>query len=248
MVSSSETTVKRIEAQREDAGSSAAQRSIRLTARDGEILDWLARYRLATAEQIGRRFHIGRVRTYARLGDLFRGGYVVRERPVFAFEAGAYVATRAGLAVARSPLPPGKLDVRTLRHDLGLVDLGTELELRGLEVRTERELRHRHGARGAPDSLAVELPSGNGGRHHFPDLLVIGEDGQRFAIELELTPKRTDRLERILRGYRRASEIAAIRYYVEQPALAARIDELGRSLRMEDRLDVRPWRGGVDGD
>ena len=246
MVSSSEAGGKRIGAQGKDAGWSASRGSIRLTARDGEILAWLGRYRFATAGQSRRRFSLGRSRAYQRTRDLARAGYLSFNRPFFSDQPGVYVATRAGLAVAACPLAPATVDVRSFRHDLRVVDLALDLELRGLAVLSERELRHAEGLNGGttPAALSIGAP-GDSGRH-FPDLLV--SDGDRYwAVEVELTPKRTERLERILNSYRRARHVTAVAYYVERPRLAARLEEIGRRLRMEDRLDVRVLPGGQDG-
>jgi radical SAM superfamily enzyme YgiQ (UPF0313 family) len=78
-------------------------------------------------------------------------------------------------------------------------------------------------------------------RRHYPDMVVGGEGDARFGVELELAAKRTSRLREILLAYRRASHLAAVVYYVEQPTVRRRLEALREELQMANRLDLRPW-------
>jgi hypothetical protein len=221
-----------------DAASS--RRHVRLGERDLAILAWLARQRFATASQIGERFSIGVNRTCRRLGQLGRAGYVERRRPFTS--PSAYLASKTALAVVGSELPPARVDVRTYRHDLGVTDLVIEYELAGARIVTEREMRMHEALRTGTFAarFSPEL-YGASPRRHFPDLAVQLDDGSVQAFELELTPKRTGRLRAILKAYRRSPHIASIVYYVERRELGRRIEELARSLHLDDRLEVRWW-------
>lgn len=188
---------------------------------------------------------MGLSRVYRRTAELAHAGYIVLHRPVFADEGGVYLSTVAGLAVAASPLQAAAVDVRSFHHDLAVVEVAIELERKGFTVLTERELRHEEAFDGAP-TLALALDVDTTTRRHFPDLLVAHEEGRYWAIEVELTRKGNERLERILKSYRRSRHISAVRYYVERPTLAARLAAAGRRLRMEEKLDVRPWPGDRD--
>ncbi|HEX6490482.1 MAG TPA: helix-turn-helix domain-containing protein [Gaiellaceae bacterium] len=215
-------------------------RAIRLGGRDLELLGWLARQRFASAAQVGERFGIGPGRAGRRLGELAAAGYVERVRPFVG--PSVYLATPAALALAGSSLPRPRVDVRTYRHDLGITQLTVEFELAGLHTITEREMRSREARREAVYSASLGLDrSGEPPRRHFCDLAVEAAAGALLAFELELTPKRTGRLRAILKAYRRSPQIARVVYYVEHASLARRLEELARSLYLEERLEVRWW-------
>ena len=56
-------------------------------------------------------------------------------------------------------------------------------------------------------------------RTHYPDLLLISSDGDRIAVELELTPKGRARRERILTCYAIDPRIEAVLYLAGRPAV-----------------------------
>ncbi|MDQ3608042.1 MAG: hypothetical protein M3459_03950 [Actinomycetota bacterium] len=89
---------------------------------------------------------------------------------------------------------------------------------------TERECR----TLDSPDrrySVDVEGP-GRGDRRRWPDLVIERPVG-RLAVELEFTPKWTQRLESIMAGYAH-SDYREVRWLVTLPTLAARITQLAR--------------------
>jgi hypothetical protein len=57
-----------------------------------------------------------------------------------------------------------------------------------------------------------ERPDGRP-RLHRPDLAVLCEEGRVISFEVELTPKAPQRLEQLIRAWRRASWVAEVRYY-----------------------------------
>jgi hypothetical protein len=69
----------------------------------------------------------------------------------------------------------------------------------------------------------------------------VHADGRLVAIELELTGKRTRRLEGILRAYRRTSHFASVHYYCESAAVRTRIERIGRVLSLDGKLVVHEW-------
>jgi hypothetical protein len=222
------------------ADRSSRARPVRLGPRDLEILGWLARHRFASASQIGERFGIGFSRACRRLGQLSAAGYLERSRPFVG--PSVYLATSTAIAVAGSSLPRSRVDVRTYRHDLGITQLAIEFELSGLRTITEREMRSREASgHGLYSARLTSEPNAEWPRRHFADLALEAEDGSLSAFELELTPKRTGRLRAILKAYRRSPQIARVVYYVERAYLARRIEELARSLHLEERLEVRSW-------
>lgn len=214
-----------------------------MTERDREILRWLGRHRYAMVSQIMNRFVMSQVMAYRRLGGMVTDGYLSHQRLLHG-EPGVYWPTRAGLAAAECGLPVATVDIRTYRHDLLLVWLAIEMESLGGMVVTEREMRQAESFQDNPDRFAVLL-NGRGvagyARKHFPDLVVEGQ-GKRLAVEVELTSKRTQRLEAILRGYAWARHLDGVVYYVDRPSLAERITEISKKMRVDDKVKVEVLR------
>lgn len=113
---------------------------MRLTPRDIEILTFLARYRAATVNQIARHVDSSLYAIRNRLPRLHREGMLT-----WSFTGQAkpkvWTVTDTGLKVAGVNLSAPTISWGTLRHTLGLVDLGTTFELAGENVVTEREIR-----------------------------------------------------------------------------------------------------------
>lgn len=215
-----------------------------VTERDREIVGWVGRQRIVAAVQVQDRFGLGRAVAYARLAALLERGLLCHER-VFHGVPGVYLATRSGLRLAGSGLPPARVDVRTYEHDLEAAALCVELEREfGVgRVVTERELRAVDSG-GERPRFGARLGAGqHAGRLHFPDLAVERFDGNRvLAVELERTPKRSRRLETIVRAYLGARHIACVRYCVSSDAversLAGALAVVGPPAGL---FDVRRW-------
>jgi len=228
--------------QKAPRGVARRDRGLRLTERDVEVVRWIARWRFASLGQVRRRFGLGRSGAYGCLGRLAELGMLEFQR-LFAAHPGSYTVTAGGLGLAEVALPRVGVDLRTYRHDAALVDVGIDLELQGLVVVSERELRAADAGAAQPRHAVVlggQQADGRA-RRHYPDLIVGPEGQTRFAVELELAAKRTARLREILLAYRRAQHLAAVVYYAELPAVRTRLETLRGELSMADRLDVRPW-------
>jgi hypothetical protein len=218
-------------------------RGARITERDVALVGWIARWRFASVPQVRARFGLGQSVAYRRLGQMAEMG-CLEFRRLFVGRPGVYTVTDVGLGLCEVDLPRVGVDLRTYRHDSALVDLATTLELRGLEVLSERELRRADAGTTRPRHAVLLGGDQADGRprRHYPDMVVGSEEGgARFGVELELTAKRTSRLREILLAYRRASHLAAVVYYVEQAAVRRRLEALREELQMADRLDLRPW-------
>lgn len=212
----------------------SAKPSLRLTERDKELLSWIGRFRIASAMQVGLKFGMSRVVTYRRLAGLVAEGYLTHQRK-FHGEPGVFMTTRAGLILADLNLPPATLDIRTYRHDMMVTWLAISLEQQGYSVRSEREMRHFEGAN---PRIRFSVPLGRAeNRRHFPDLLA-SKDGADWGVEVELTPKRTQRLEGILRAYGWARHLKGVMYFTDRPQYAERIRELVRKWRLEQVVQV----------
>jgi hypothetical protein len=163
--------------------------------------------------QVRAEFQIGRTVAYELVkactdrGLLERDATLRNEPPVL-------YATREGLRWAGLGYPVVALSPSLIHHDLRCTSMAQALRQEFPEgIHTERDLRWLERLEGRPvaSAKAGELPSG-APRLHRPDLAAITKQGV-VAIEVELSPKAPRRLEAIMRGWRRASWVAEVRYY-----------------------------------
>jgi hypothetical protein len=98
------------------------------------------------------------------------------------------------------------------------------------------------------ESFAIPLGGyGPGGwpRVHFPDVLLVLPDGDRVALELELTLKSRRRLEAILGGYAADPRIARVIYETDSPKVARALQETGRIFGLDERMAVHYLEQGA---
>jgi hypothetical protein len=208
---------------------------VQLGARDRAILRDVVCFGALTIEQIARRHFGAKITAYKRLERLADGGYVKLLR-WWVRGAGVYVATPLGARAIGWPPTAARVEVGSLPHDLGVVDLAEWLLQRyaGATWRTERELRQEalEAVRGERRGWVLT------GYGHVPDgALVRGK--VRIAIELELTPKRSKRYEDILTGYASSLAYRQVWWFVGPEALRARIERLVEHLQLGDLVQVR---------
>jgi hypothetical protein len=229
-----------------------SRRTALLTPRDRLLLELAAEHRLILADHAATRLGTSRSAARARLRALCASGYMAAVR-LFAGQPTCFQISRRGLEVIDSPLPRPQLDVRGYAHDVGLAWLwlaardGAFGSVR--EVLSERTLRSRDGLPrrdrpevGAEEPLGVRLGGrGSGGaeRLHYPDLLLLTQEGRGVAVELELSSKARARRERILAGYGSDPRFDAVLYLVDRPALAASIRSSARRLGMSQYVHVQ---------
>jgi hypothetical protein len=234
---------------------------VRITDRDRLLLQFAAEHRIVLGAHFQALLGVTPGAVGARLAAHMREGLLRRETVLDA-PGRCYLITRPGLATIESDLPVPRFDPRGYRHDLGLAWVwlaaraGAFGSLR--ELVSERRMRSRdaaemhpgraHGAIGDP--FAVRLGGiGVGGRErlHYPDLLLVGRDARRFAVELELTPKSRTRRERILAGYAADGRIDAVVYLVERRSVGRGVEASAARLGIRDRVRVQTVRWGAQG-
>lgn len=177
------------------------KRTDHISARDVEILDFIARFgvvpRAAVATWAGtaRTATIGR-ETRLRKAELIR---VVRG---FGDIGPLCVCTKLGLgASGRRELRTARVSAAAVSHDTKVAQLAASLESSGEALLSEREILASERAAGE-HVFSAALP---GGRIHRADLLRVGQDGGvGEAIEVELSTKGAARLDELLRAWRRA--------------------------------------------
>jgi hypothetical protein len=225
----------------------AAQgRGHQLTARDIEMLRWVTRHGVVTTEHVARKFFwrpqeraIGRWAALRRLRILENLGLLLRDKP-FAHHPDVMRVSGNGARLADLGIRSAPLVLAELRHTLAVVGL-TEYLLAanpGAELITERELRglrHRErqsggrapGSGRCPDGI-LRLPTRDEGE----------SQSRVVAIELDRVRKDLRSMEAIIHGYDEELAIDVIWWYVPSTHLA-RITELVRALRANDRIEVK---------
>jgi DNA-binding MarR family transcriptional regulator len=238
--------VSKLEDLEPDRAPARGRRRIELTARDRELLEFLAEHRLVLSDHIQALLGMSPRAADTRLQALAYAGFVTRER-VFHRQPPFVQITRAGLAAIASDLPAPRLDLRSYKHDVGLAWLW--LAARGgtfgptHEVIGERRLRsHDASVQGAHRLLGIRLggvgPRG-ADRIHYPDLLLVTAEGRRIAVELELSWKGPSRTEKILAGYGADPSIAAVLYLVENRTVGRSVEAAARRMGIQDLIQIQ---------
>jgi hypothetical protein len=208
------------------------------------MLAWIGRHGMVTTDQIARRFfsgddgEIGKRAAHRRMAILQSMGLILRNQTPFWRAPWVIRVTQAGADMGEIGVRPARLVEGEVRHALALVDLVEELAAtnRGSVLRTEREIR---------TDRAHQRKDGNlrPGKGRTPDGELTLRDGRVVAIELDLTSKRSKDYERILRAYSH-ERVDAVWWYVVRGALP-RVAKLIEENRVDDLIEVRPWRGEV---
>lgn len=215
-----------------------------LTDRDLEILRWIARHGVVTAELVGRRFFwhadrndYGKWAAYRRLAALERMRLIIRNKS-YGYPVPVLRVTREGARIADVGVGPAPLVHSQLRHSIGLVWLTEYLlaENAGSQLTTERELR----ADRYRQRLARETPNGQG---RAPDALISvpapGARARTVAVELDISRKDRREIERVIRQYDH-EEVDKI-WWFTRPVRLERLRTIVRELRADDRIEVRRW-------
>jgi hypothetical protein len=238
-------------------------RPFRLTARDLELLEFVAAHRFVLACHVEALLGVDRAVAYRRLSGLAGVGLLAHQR-IFHAQPGVYRITDGGLAVIDSQLSVPSVDLRTYRHDVGLVWLWLAARQHRFGhadwVLAEREMRSLD-HRADDETSRFSIPQHGNDRHgrprvHYPDVVVVGSDGG-VALELELSLKGRTRLEEILLGYAHDAHVRRVVYVTDRSPVAKALCEtvvrfgLGGLVNvryLEDRSDRRdgvwwfwPW-------
>lgn len=215
----------------------AGVRTDRVSGRDLEVLEFVARYGVVPREAVMCWAGTAKTATQRRERRLRLAGLMEIAYPLE--RVGPFsVATKAGLgACARNELTVARLAPTTLRHEAVCALLGARLERAGQQVLSERELRAEERAWGRRVH-SIRLRT----RFHRPDLIRVGK--LTTPIEAELTRKSRGRLEEIVRLWRRAvvdGRFDAVHYYCSAAALPyveRVVDDLGAEEQI--RVELLP--------
>ena len=160
---------------------------MRLVDRDYQVLRELERWRFCLSRHLRFLGGFASQRTCdRRLALLIEAGYIDRHYVLYGTPR-LYFATHKGKALINTSLKPDRFKVEQIIHDIAVLDTAIYFMLqKGVslgDILTEKELHQQDGF---------------GGRKHKPDF-VFQQEGQRYAVEVELTPKSGQRLIKNLR-------------------------------------------------
>jgi hypothetical protein len=199
------------------------KRTDRISERDLEVLEFVARFGTVPRDVVAKWAGTGRAVTAARERRLREAG-LAEVLPGVGDTGRLVICTRSGLrAVFRGELPVTRFSPGMVRHTAEVARVGIELEREGATVLSEREIL-------AAERIAgqrIYSASVSERSFHRPDLVTVGEAGE--VIEVELTAKAPDRLNSILRAWRRAvmdGKAARVRYF----CAGASADSVRRSI------------------
>ncbi|MEI6621250.1 MAG: hypothetical protein WCP28_05020 [Actinomycetes bacterium] len=215
--------------------------SVRLTGADHNVLLWLARFRLASIDQLALRLGKNESALRSCLPRLRREGLCDYQ---FAAESGRgklWFIRQGGLDVIGSSLPAsGPCSLHTIAHTILLGDLAVAFELGDETVLSEREIRSLSGHPGSAQTTSrghrqtrpgpttgailghpnyyVRLVSPKSGTR-IPDKVIVrqtfpsGASGS-LAVELELSLKNRPLYRNIIAAYERSSVYSHCYFFI----------------------------------
>ncbi len=196
---------------------------VRLTRRDGSILEDCYRQTVLSFTQMRERHFPGKAVTTVsnRLGQLCRGGYLKRTRVTLPGYGGAgevgvvYQVTKLTLGclqrrhpdevISRQVVP---LNLNQLGHDLRLSDTISALRKRF----SSHQIIH-----------GTHFHRANPGEKKHPDAILVDSGDEQIAVELELTAKSENRYRAIVLEYRLHSRFGKVLYVVLGRAISQKI-------------------------
>lgn len=191
------------------------------------LVRWVAGLGAVTAEALAERLDVTTPSARARLLAAERQRLLERRRPL-TDRPSLYAVTRSGLRVAGvSGLDPCRVCPSNALHAIECARVAATLERRYPDhrVQGERELRREERERGCVLASA-ELAVGGDGEtlRHRPDLVLWSPGDDRsspVAIEVELTVKAPERLEKICLAWARSRCVAGVLYLAPPQARRA---------------------------
>jgi DNA-binding Lrp family transcriptional regulator len=206
---------------------------VRLTPRDLDLLRFTARHGMVAPEQLARRFFTSTPPALRRLRALEAAGLLVRDRMLVAAPP-VVRATPSGTRLAGCNLAPASLDLARIAHNLALVDLSDELLAAHTASAwtTERELRR--------DRVRAARAGGRWDRQRrVPDGLLRLAGGTRVAVELDLTPKRSARLDLLAGAYAVDRDVDTVWWYLPSEVAVSRMRALVAERGLEHLIEPR---------
>lgn len=208
-------------------------------SRDRELVRFVGRHGVVAIEHVMVSLDVRSAAAYRRVAACIERGLLERLELLRA-EPSLLRATREGLRYAGLGFPVAVVSPGSAGHWLRCASVAQQLigEFGLGHVITERELAFAERLEGRPIASAKvgELPNGEP-QLHRPDLAVLADTGP-IAVEVELTPKSPQRLEGIIRAWRRAHWVAEIRYYCEPGPTRRALERTVAKVHAEQRIGI----------
>jgi predicted transcriptional regulator len=173
-----------------------------LTERDMKIMRFINEFGFCEMPQIEKMFGLRKPRNYKVMQRLVKAELVMHEY-VLRNRHGIYRLTREGAECTDYPMLK-YVSLGSYLHQLTVVDVYLKLMQRFPDATwiSERQLKREQYIKGSFTRYG-----------HVADGMLIFPDEKKIAIEVELTMKGKDRLDKIIRSYIRNREINGVWYY-----------------------------------
>lgn len=202
-----------------------------LTARDEQILILINRFGFLCARHVIKHFNLNERVAYRRLERMVGKGYLHRRR-VLPGRPRVLLLTQKAVESVGTNHSRAEIRLATHEHDLLVADAALALAAKhNWEFETEREIRASKGARFA--------------RGHTPDAILLTKNGTKIALEVETSYKSVQRLEKIIRHYRR-SEVQRVLFVCRADRQADRIREIAARAKADGLVAVKTAREVLD--
>jgi hypothetical protein len=174
---------------------------MKLTERDIDIICFINEFGFCEMVQIEKRFFLNKPRNYEIMRRLVGNGFVRHER-IFFGRHGIYYVRPKGAKYTNLPsldrIYNGQYD-----HQISIIEVYLKLRKQYPDAHwiSERKLKH------------DKFYDGVGKSGHVSDGLLIFPDDRQIAIEVEMSVKGKNRIEKIFKGYGKQFTIKEVWYY-----------------------------------
>ncbi len=180
---------------------------MQLTEREVEVIKFINEFGYCEMPQVMRRFGLQKTRVYEMLQRLVEAKLLCHERILYGHH-GVYYATHKGARYTDLPAIE-RVTIGRYAHQMVMLNVYNRLKDHYPEAHwvSERRLKH---------DLFYD---GLGKMGHVADGILMFPDGKQMAIEVELSVKGKNRIEKILRAYSVQLAIHEIWYYCTSPVV-----------------------------
>lgn len=178
---------------------------MQLTKRDIEMIRFINEFGFCEMPQFMKRFGLKKTWMYEMMQRLIEAGFIKHQR-ILHGRPGVYSVTRKGAKLTDLP-PIEQVTVGRYEHQNCVLNVYMKLREQYPEAHwiSERRL------------MNDKFCDGLGKTGHVSDGILMFPDGKQIAIEVELSIKGKNRIEKILRGYGAQLSIKEVWYYCTPP-------------------------------